>query len=83
MQGVCPAGSVPLIVQIVDESSTGLQLSAADMAAVSPQGNRLGHVGVSIQQVRPSLHLHLCQGNRLGHVGVSIQQVRPSLHLRL
>lgn len=30
----------------------GLQLSSADMAAVSPQGNRLGHVGVSIQQVR-------------------------------
>ena len=50
---MCPAGSAPLTVQIVDESSMGLQLSTADMAAVSPQGNRLGHVGVSIQQVTP------------------------------
>ena len=39
------------MVQIVDTSSSGLQLSSADMSALSPQGNRLGHVGASLQPV--------------------------------
>ena len=52
VQGACLANAMPVIVQIVDTSSTGMQLNTADMDAVSPEGNRLGHVGVSLQQVR-------------------------------
>lgn len=48
--GVCPSPS-PVRVQIIDQSSQGLQLSSADMAVLSPRGNSLGHVGASIQQV--------------------------------
>ena len=51
MQGVCVAGTAPVTVQIIDTSSSSLQLDSADMTTVSSQGNRLGHVGVSISQV--------------------------------
>lgn len=51
MQGVCAAGTPPVTVQIIDTSSSGMQLDSADMTTVSAQGNRLGHVGGSVEQV--------------------------------
>lgn len=51
VQGVCLANAMPVTVQVVDTSSMGMQLNTADIDTVSPEGNRLGHVGVSLQQV--------------------------------
>ena len=42
---------MPVTVQVVDTSSMGMQLNTADMDTVSPEGNRWGHVDVSLQQV--------------------------------
>ena len=50
-QGVCLGDAMPVTVQVVDTSSMAMQLNTADMNAVSPEGNRMGHVGVSLRQV--------------------------------
>ncbi|KAL3140403.1 hypothetical protein ABBQ38_004663 [Trebouxia sp. C0009 RCD-2024] len=69
VQGVCAAPPTPLTVQIVDTSSVGIQLSTADMDTVSPQGNRLGHVDVSLQQVACPVS---------GNILVRLQQLSPT-----
>jgi len=51
LQEVCAPGTAPITVQIIDTTSSNLQLDSADITAVSSQGNRLGHVGVSVEQV--------------------------------
>ncbi|KAL3153699.1 hypothetical protein ABBQ32_013298 [Trebouxia sp. C0010 RCD-2024] len=68
VQGVCSAAPTPLTVKIVDTSSVEIQLSAADMDTVSPQGNRLGHVDVSLQQVDCPVS---------GNILVRLQQLAP------
>ncbi|DBA95815.1 TPA: hypothetical protein ACH3X1_001364 [Trebouxia sp. C0004] len=66
--GVCAPGTVPLTVQVIDTSSSSLQLDSADITAVSSQGNRLGHVGVSLEQVN-------CAAT--GPITVRIEQLSP------
>ena len=51
LQGVCVPGTAPVTVQIIDTTSSNLQLDSADITAVSLQGDRLGHVGVLVEHV--------------------------------
>ncbi|DBA99213.1 TPA: Expansin-B5 [Trebouxia sp. C0006] len=66
--GVCAPGTAPITVQIIDTSSSNLQLDSAGITAVSSQGNRLGHVGVSVEQVN-------CAA--IGSITVRIEQLSP------
>ncbi|DBA72894.1 TPA: Expansin-B5 [Trebouxia sp. C0005] len=66
--GVCAPGTAPITVQIIDTSSSNLQLDSADITAVSSHGNRLGHIRVSVEQVN-------CAAT--GPITVRIEQLSP------